>query len=100
MVAASCLAEVQASLPNPDAAPDAKSRKVARGLQSLLVKAGKGIDGAASATKPKKQERKLAKARKALEKLLAKAAKADEKQRLGVPLAAIQEAVDAALVQL
>jgi len=99
-VSATCLAEVQASLPDPDVAPDAKSRKAALGLQKLLAKAGKGIDGAASATKPKKQARKLAKARKALEKLLSKAGKADEKQRLNAPLATIQAAVAAVLAQL
>lgn len=97
---ATCLAEVQASLPNPAAAPDAKSRKVANGLQNLLAKAGKGIDGAASATKPKQQAKKLSKARKALEKLLTKAGKADEKPRLNAPLATIQAAVDAVLAQL
>lgn len=31
----------QTSLPNPEAAPDAKSRTVALGLQKLLTKAGR-----------------------------------------------------------
>ena len=49
---------------------------------------------------PKKQAKKLAKARKALEKLLTGAEKADEKQRLSAPLATIRAAVAAALTQL
>jgi hypothetical protein len=99
-VSATCLADVQAALPNPDLAPDLKSAKVARGLAKLLAKAGSGIDGAASATKPKKQARQLKKARRALTKLLNKATKADLKGRLNAPLATIQAAVNDVLAQL
>jgi protocatechuate 3,4-dioxygenase beta subunit len=91
---ADCRAALTAALPDPAAAADRKSLKVARRLARLDDRANALIDKAATAAGAK-QARAYGKARALLGKLLAAAAAADGKGTLGVSLATLQAAAGA-----
>ncbi len=93
---AECQAGLDATLPDPTAAADAKSRKVAKRLAKRDRKSDGKLAKAAAATGTK-QARKYAQARTALGKLVTLARAADGKGRLGVALAPIEAAVSALL---
>jgi hypothetical protein len=88
-----CQAVLAAALPNPEAATG-KARRVARRLAALARKAGV-LHGKASQTTGRKQARHRKHEAAALDRLVTMARKAQSHDRLGVPLAPIETAVDA-----
>jgi hypothetical protein len=90
-----CGPAVDAALP-PTNATDPKVRRTATKLGKLRDSATAKLGQAASAT-GKKQARLYRKGRTLLNKLLTKARTADQKARLGVPLAPLEAAVTALL---
>jgi hypothetical protein len=93
------VAQLQAVLPDPSAAPDRKRRKVGKVLGRLACKAGKAINKGLPVGGAKK-ERQFARATRALNKLLAKARAADAKGRLAASLAPIEAEANELLVLL
>jgi hypothetical protein len=92
---ADCDEIVDAALPDPGAA-DKKSKKFAKKIVKFERRADKALRKAQQAT-GNKQARQYKKARTALEQLLNTARQADAKGRLGVPLAALEAAVNGLL---
>jgi len=87
-----CSTALAAALPNPDAAANAKSRRVARRLARLDTRLNRALDRAGSAETAREQGRFYRRASAALRKLLAVARAADRKGTLGVALDAIDRA--------
>jgi glucose/arabinose dehydrogenase len=96
---AACATALDAALPHPAAAADGKSRRVARQLAKLGKTAARKLDKAARTT-GRKQAKAYRQARAALTKLLATARSADGRGRLGIPLPALETAVNALLALL
>jgi hypothetical protein len=92
---AACGAALDGTLP-PTGSTDAKVRRTANKLGKLAVSAKTKLAQAESAS-GKKRARLAKKTRRLLGSLLAKARTADEKDRLGVPLAPLEAAVNALL---
>ena len=89
-----CRTAVTTALPDPTAASDKKSRKVAHRLARLNARAGTALDRAVSSS-GRRQTRQYHRARKALERLLSAARAADE--TLGTSLTGLEAAVNALL---
>jgi hypothetical protein len=94
-----CYTALGTTLPDPGAAASRKSKRTALKLRRRYRSLGKALRRAAAAP-AKKRSKRYAKARKLALALGTAAQHADRKQLLGVPLAAISDAVTALVAQL
>lgn len=94
-----CYTALGTTLPDPTTAADKKTKRTALNLQKRYRALGRRLTRAAGAT-AKKRARLYKKARKLVQAVGTAAQHADDKGRLGVPLAAIQAAVTALVGQL
>jgi protocatechuate 3,4-dioxygenase beta subunit len=94
-----CLAALETTLPAPDAATSRAGKRVARRLHRRLAAVARRLERA-SASEGGRRRRQYERARTAVEELVAAARRAAKNGALGVPLAALESAADAVLLQI